>query len=382
MRGGRARRLAPRLAWLAVVAVPLVLLAAGCSAGVEEFPQDAMDPAGPIAREQDALWNLVFPIAVGIFVLVQGALIVAVVRFRKRDDDPSPPRQVEGNTRLELIWTIVPAVILAVVAVPTVRTIFDVAAEPEEALEVRVVAKQFWWEFQYIGEQGQGVVTAHDLHIPTEVPVRLRMESLSPQVPDTVDPRDIEGSERSPAAQAGVIHSFWVPRLAGKQDVVPGHIRSLTLEADEPGVYYGQCAEFCGIGHAEMRLRVIAQQSGEFQSWLDAQAEPAESGLDGLAGEGEALFAERGCVNCHTVRGYEGPEGQVANVRIGPDLTHFASREVFGGALFENDVGGDAENVAAWLRNPPEMKQGAQMPNLGLSEDDIDALVEYLQTLE
>lgn len=369
----RARR--PLVGWGLLLGT--VLLASGCAIGGDtagEFPQNALDPAGPIARSQDALWNLVFPIAIVVFILVQGVILIAVFRFRDRGED-APPKQVAGNTRLELMWTAVPALILAIIAVPTVGGIFELADDPgEDALQVRVIGKQFWWEFQYLGDEGQGVVTANELHIPAERPVRLQMEALNPQVPDTYDEADPEGS-RSLQSQGGVIHSFWVPRLAGKQDVVPGYERIMRIEADKPGERYsGQCAEFCGLAHAEMRFQVVTHTPDEFAAWLEQQSQPAASGLEGLAAQGEDLFGVN-CVACHVVDGHPANAG----IRIGPNLTHFASRQVFAGGLFDND---DPEQIAAWLRNPSEVKPGAQMPNVGLAEDEIDALVEYLQTLE
>ena len=332
----------------------LALLAGGCASG---GPQDILTPRGPIAREEDALWDLVFPIAVAVFVLVQVLILVAVFKFRAKPDDTAPPRQVHGNTRLEILWTIVPAMILAVIAVPTVRTIFSVAEDPgPDALQVAVVGKQYFWEFQYTGDEGQGVVTATELHIPTGRPVRLTMTSV--------------GVQNDPL---GVIHSFWVPSLAGKQDVVPGHERFLTIEAEEPGRYSGQCAEFCGLSHARMRFSVVAHDPADFDAWLSTQAEAAEEPADDLAQQGFEQFTQATCIACHAIKGYEGAEA-----RVGPDLTHFMSRESFAGGLLENNE----ENIKSWLRNPQAEKAGAQMPNLNLSEEQIDALTAYLQTLE
>jgi cytochrome c oxidase subunit 2 len=373
MRAGRPRR-SGLIGW-ALLTVAMLLLA-GCANA--DLPQDFLSPEGRIAREQDALWDLVFPIAVGVFVFVQAGLIFVMWRFRGRGDDTAIPHQLHGNTRLELIWTIIPALILAGIAVPTIRTIFDLAEEPEDALQVRVIGKQFWWEFEYLGDEGREVVTANELHIPTDRPVFLRMEALSPQIPDSLVPGDLD-STRNPQSLNGVIHSFWVPKLAGKQDVVPGHIRELSLEADSPGVYSGQCAEFCGIGHALMRFIVVAHEPADFEQWLAEQAEPAFDGQTGLAAEGRELFEAAACITCHAIEGYESQSGAQANVRIGPNLTHFASRRLFAGALFENE---DAEQLAAWLADPQDVKQGAQMPDLGLTEDQIAALVAYLQSLE
>lgn len=360
----------------AILLVGAAVLMTGCAIGGDqpgELPQDALDPEGPAAETAHRLWNIVFPIAVAVFVIVQGALIYLMVRFRDRGQ-AAPPRQITGHTRLEIAWTVIPALILAAISVPTVAGIFELAADPgEEALDVRVVAKQFWFGFEYLGEEGQDVITANEMHIPTGRPVHLTLESLNPQAPDTFDASDPEGS-RSEQSLEGVIHSFWVPSLAGKQDVIPGYQRTLTLAADEPGTYEGQCAEFCGLGHSEMRFEVVAHEPEEFQRWLDEQSQPADSDLDGLAAEGQDIFGQN-CVQCHAVEGHP----QNADVRIGPNLTHFASRDQFAGAVFDVD---DREQLAAWLRDPAAEKPGAQMPDLGLSEEDIDALVEYLYTLE
>jgi cytochrome c oxidase subunit II len=351
----------PFARWASVAG--LVLLVAGCAAG--DLPQNALDPAGPYAQIKDNLWRLVFPIAVAVFVLVQGGILYTVFKFRDRGE-PDLPRQVHGNTRLEIIWTIIPALILVGIAVPTVQTIFELAGDPgDDALQVRVIGKQYWWEFEYLGDEGQGVVTANELHIPTGRDVRLTLESQSAVVP--------EGPE-------GVIHSFWVPRLAGKSDVIPGQLRAMTLAADEPGVYPGQCAEYCGLSHSRMRFRVIAHEPAEFEAWLQARIEPAAEPIDGLAVQGQDLFEDLACIACHALDGHPAfADREDAGPRIGPNLTHFASRGVFAGGIFEND---DAEQLRAWLANPPGVKAGAQMPDLGLTDEQIDALIAYLQTLE
>jgi cytochrome c oxidase subunit 2 len=309
-------------------------------------------------------------------VLVQGLILFAIFRWRDRGGDEIP-KQVAGNTRLELLWTFIPAAILVAIAIPTVTAIFSLSDEPAEgALSVRVVAKQYWWEFEYLGDEGQGVVTANELHIPTGREITLNMQSLSATTPDpgADTPPDTVGD-----AGAAVVHSFWVPRLAGKQDVVPGHTRRMVIEADEPGIYPGQCAEFCGLSHARMRFEVIAHEPAEFDSWLAAQAEPVQPSGGGLAAEGQEMFASAGCVTCHAINGYEDVAGQEAAIRTGPDLTHFASRRKFAGGWFDVD---DEQQVKDWLANPQAVKAGAQMPNLGLSQDQIDALTAYLYSLE
>jgi cytochrome c oxidase subunit 2 len=307
----------------------------------------------------------VFPIAVAVFILVQGLIIVAIVRFRARPDDVDIPKQVHGNTRLEIAWTIVPAAILVWIAVPTVQTIFVLDAEPDEAerLNVTVVGKQYFWEFEY---PDYDVVTATELYIPVDTPVYLTLDGAP----------EYELADGTPTTDSNlVLHSFWAPRLAGKKDYVPGHRNNLTIQADEPGRYLGNCAEFCGLSHANMRFRVVALEQAEFDEWVEAQQQPAESPADEVAAQGEELFGAQ-CIACHAVDGH--PENR--DERIGPDLTHFMSREEFAGAIFDVD---DDEQLRRWIRNPPAEKPGAQMLAFpDLTDEELDALIAYLRTLE
>ena len=357
---GHQRRTAGRRVLRWAVPLGLAVLLAGCAG--DNLPQDFLAPEGPTARAQDRLWNIVFWVAVAVFVLVQTMLVVVLIRFRARPTDTQLPKQTHGNVKLEVVWTIIPALILAFIAVPTVRLIFELAAAPENPLEVRVVGKQYWWEFEYTGEEGQGVVTANELVIPINRPVRLSMESTGQADSDPL----------------GVIHSFWVPKLAGKQDVVPGHTRHLTFMAEEAGVTYsGQCAEFCGLSHANMRMAVHAVEPAEFEAFIEEQATPADIPTSGSAARGAELFTERQCIGCHAINGYEG-----AAARVGPDLTHFAGREKFAGYMLDNDINEGAENISAWLKDPQVVKPGSQMPDLGLTDEDTADLVEFLRTLQ
>ena len=347
--------------WLKVAAlITGALVLAGCSG--ENLPQSFLAPEGPIARKQDGLWNMVFIVATIVFVLVEVLLVAVLVKFRAKDDDRELPKQTHGNSVLEIVWTIIPALILMVIAVPTVALIFDLANAPKDALQVRVVAKQYWWEFEYLGDEGKGVVTANELAIPVNRPVQLTMESTG----------------QSNADPLGVIHSFWVPKLAGKQDVVPGHKRQLLIEAEKPGVSYsGQCAEFCGLSHANMRFAVLAMSDADFTAYLDQQSQPKTPPSSGDAAAGAELFTQRQCIGCHAISGYEGAEA-----RVGPNLTNFAERKKFAGYMIDNDINESAENVSAWLADPQRVKPGSQMPNLGLSDQDITDLVAYLRTLK
>jgi len=326
------------------------------SACSTDTPQSVLQPQGEFARKADALWDITFAIAIAVFVVVQGLLLYAIFRYRHKPGREAA--QFHGNTRLEIAMTIIPALILLGLAIPTVATVFDLAAEPTGAdvIHISVEGRQFWWRYDYTDLD---IVTANELHIPTGQPIDLSIEGYD------------------------VNHSFWVPRLGGTQDVVPGRTSRLTLEADDPGTYLGQCKEFCGLSHSNMNLRVIAHDPGDFEQWVSDQQEPAAAPSDSLAAEGAELFVNGAadaqfaggpsCASCHAIEGLDGAVGI-----IGPNLTHFAARNTFAGAIFQNNE----SNLRAWLANPPERKPGSQMPNLQLTTGQIDALVAYLQTLE
>jgi cytochrome c oxidase subunit 2 len=322
----------------------LGLLAVACGG---DKPQTTLDPAGEYARDPDKLWDLVFYIAVAIFVIVEAVLVFAVVKFRHKPDRHAA--QFHGNTKLEVVLTAVPAIILAAIAVPTVGQIFRLSEEPVgEYLNVEVQGRQFWWRFEY---PDLGVVTANELHIPVGQDVRLALDGYD------------------------VVHNFWVPRLAGGEDVIPTRTNHILMKADEPDVYLGQCKEFCGESHSRMRIRVVAQTPEEFEAWIaeqQAEAEPAASSV----AEGADIFSQT-CTACHAVAGTENAPADDSALS-GPNLTHFMSREMFAGNTFENNE----DNLRRWIDNPPAMKPGATMPDYGLSEQQIEAVVAYLQTLE
>jgi cytochrome c oxidase subunit 2 len=342
-----------------------VLLAACGTTDPADFPQDALSPEGPTARLADDLWRIVFPVAVGVFVLVQGLILVAVFRFRARPEQGDElPKQVAGNTRFEILWTAIPAAILAVIAVPTVQGIFALASEPDpaERIDVRVIGKQYWWDFEYLDT---GVVTANELVIPVDTPVYLELDGIG-------EYELADGTVTRPANL--VLHSFWVPRLAPKLDYVPNHRNYLTIEAERAGTYRGQCAEFCGLSHANMRFLVRAYEQDEYDDWLAAQAEPAAEAAGAVA-EGSELVGAN-CLICHSIQGHPQNRGE----RIGPNLTHLMSRETFASGIFDLD---DTEQLRRWIRNAPGEKPGAQMnPFPDLGDEDLDAIIAYLRTLE
>jgi len=382
----RLRRFVP----LASVALLLFLTACASNA-----PQDTLEPEGPIARKIDNLVNPVFLAAGVVFVLVEVGALLIMRRFRARpdDDDNTLPAQVHGNSALEIGWIAVPFLILAVIAVFTVVTVFEVDAEADDAtMSVQVIGQQWWWEYRY-DVDGDGrqddpddVVTANDLVIPAGTNVRLDVMS-----------RD-------------VIHSFWIPKLNGKKDAVPGRHHELTVASDEAGTFVGQCTEYCGLSHAYMRQRLIALPQDEFDAWLDNQQQGAQLPASGDANAGGNLFVSS-CSRCHLIEGVNDDEyeeqGSGNDVVSGhaPNLTHFATRGAFAGAILPlwetddpdgivqwDDIGGelDRDALEAWLRDPPAEKPMAAeldgpsrgMPDLELSEEQIDQLVAFLETLD
>lgn len=356
----RGRRTHARTLKIALFAAAAVALA-GCGS---DAGQSALDPAGPYAQVPHDLIIPVALIALAVFVLVQGLVIYTSWRYRDKGDD-ALPKQIHGNTKLEILWTIIPALILAVIAVPTVRGIFDMMGEPEgDFLTVEVIGHRWWFEYRY---PDHDIYTANELIVPAGVPVRLEMTATDPARQTT----------------QAVIHSFWVPQLAGKQDLEPGRTTYLNIEADEPGRYLGMCAEYCGLSHANMRIRVIAKSAEDYDAWIAAQTTPASEPEEGsLAARGRELFGDLGarqaCASCHQVW-----DGGARGPSTAPDLTHLFSRTEFAGAIHDLDEA----NLREWLRDPDSMKamsyevNGIGMPNLDLTDDELDALVAYLLTL-
>jgi cytochrome c oxidase subunit 2 len=350
----------------------LVALLAACG----DEKQDVFSPEGRVADDVNKLQVPIFIIAGVVGVLVLGLVWWATRRgMRQHRNDTDDPVQLEGNFKLEIGWTIAPAVLLALICVPTVATLFSIddadGAEELNGLEITVYGQQWWWSYEYDldpdEDDGPEIITANDLVIPAGIPISLAIES-----------RD-------------VIHSFWIPALAGTRDAVPGRTHSLVLEADEPGEFDGQCKEFCGLSHGNMKARVVALSMSEFETWLDQQQQEQallEEGDDGY--DGQVAFQSL-CASCHQINGVNEVEGDAALVAgHAPNLTHLMSREVFAGALFDlydPDTGTfNRPELEAWLRDPPgekPMSPGDRrgMPNLELSEDQIDDLVEYLTTL-
>jgi cytochrome c oxidase subunit 2 len=329
-----------------VLGLLAIIALAGCAGSPTWF-----EPASSNAALITHLGTAIFLIAIGVFVIVEAMLVFSVVRFsRKREGEAL---QIEGNRKLEIAWTAAPAIVLAVVFALSLQTLQSVAYSPApdpagtpagDAVHVRVVGHQWWWEFDY---PELNITTANELHVPVNTVVNFDLESVD------------------------VIHSFWVPQLAGKTDVIPGHINHTWFKADQLGTFHGQCAEFCGEEHALMQFQVVVQSPDQFQTWVAQQQAPAAA-MTGDAAKGEQLFLNGACIGCHTVNGTK------AAGKVGPNLTHLASRKYFAGNVFENN----AANLKKWLTDPPAMKPGTLMPNLHLAPTDIDALVAYLTSLK
>lgn len=337
----------PRCFRLLLAQPPLALAAIAGAAGAVELPvPNILDTASPNAAEVAGLFWLVMGFSVLVMIVVTVFMAAGIIGgIRDRDHDVDPP-QTHGNLMLEVTWTVVPLVILAILLVPTLRAIYDLDgfSAPEEAIEINVVGRQFWWEMTYTES---GVITANEVVAPVGTPIKLNL------------------------ASGDTMHSFWIPQVAGKTDLIPGNDRTLWFTPDREGVFYGQCAEICGDSHANMRLRLVALAPDEFRSWLAAAQQPAEAPQAEAAVAGAQLFVQKGCVNCHAVQGVN------TYNRTGPDLSHIGSRTSIASGMLPNT----RENMIRWLRYTDTVKPGVAMPNLGLSQGEAEQLASYLASL-
>jgi cytochrome c oxidase subunit 2 len=318
-----------------------------------EGPQATPSIFAPASTPSDSIYHLslfVLSITGAIFVTVASLVAYVVFRYRQHgQDDTSEPAQIYGSTQVELAWTVIPILIVVVLFLTTARMIFAIqdAPKPKAALDVTVVGHQFWWEFNY---PKLGIRAVNELHVPLSSP-----ESPKPTFLTLLS--------------ADVIHSFWVPQLSGKTDVVPNKVNELWIDPQHPGMYVGQCAQFCGVQHAKMLLRVYVDTPEQFAAWVKSQQQPAVS--DAGVAAGRHVFETQACMNCHTIR------GTVATGRFGPDLTHLMSRETLASGAMLNTK----ENLREWIRNPDTFKQGALMPAMQLTDQQLDELTAYLSTL-
>jgi cytochrome c oxidase subunit 2 len=313
-------------------------------------PTTIFAPASTPASEILGLASLVIGVTALIFVCVCALLIYAVFRFRKRpDDDDSEPAQFYGSNQVEVAWTVIPILIVVVLFLATARVITSVqkAEPPADSIQVVAIGHQFWWEYRY---PALGVVTANELHIPVSDSTRPTPTFITLLSADTD-------------------HSFWIPRLGGKTDLIPNRINSTWIDPYEPGLYLGQCAQYCGTQHAKMLLRVYVDSQDDFNRWVQQQREPARE--ERHITEGQRVFQSTACINCHAV------SGTVAVGQFGPDLTHLMSRDTIGSGIVPNTI----ENLRAWVRNPESLKPGSRMPSMGLTEQDLNSVTAYLATL-
>jgi cytochrome c oxidase subunit 2 len=317
-----------------------VLLVTGCSGDME-----SLNPVTDKGEDINRLFDLSFILSFIVMGLVFALLVYSLLRFR----GPGEPSEREGNTRLEIFWTSVPALLLVVLFIFTLRTMIDVDAGPEDdsdVLNVNVVGNQWWWSFEY---PDLGITTANELHLPVGRPIELSLTGKD------------------------VIHSFWVPEIGWKFDTIPGKTNTMRFTINEAGTFDGACTEFCGVQHAWMRISVVAEDADTFATWSESRAAPASEPSSQLARDGKATFLSLSCATCHTIQGVNDSN------EVGPDLTHLGSRSTLGAGVIENNEA----NLRAWILDPHAIKPGVLMPAFTtLSDDEIDSLVEYLKGLK
>jgi cytochrome c oxidase subunit 2 len=311
-------------------------------------PTNIFAPASTSAESIFGLSIFVLSTVAAIFVVVFSLLAYAAVRFRnKRGDNSSEPAQIYGSTQVELAWTVIPILIVVALFLAATRVILAVqnAPRPASALNVIVTGHQYWWEYRY---PQLNIVTANELHVPVSGPARPTPAFLTLLSADTD-------------------HSFWVPRLGGKTDLIPNHPNQMWIDPHQAGLFLGQCAQYCGTQHAKMLLRVYVQSPEEFDRWVHEQQQPAQH----ASSAGERIFESTACVNCHTV------SGTPAIGKFGPDLTHLMSRDTIAAGAAPNTH----ETLRLWIRTPDAIKPGSKMPAMGLNDQDLDAVTAYLETL-
>src|SRR5215471_6743122 len=335
------------------ILVFLFWCASAAIAEAADAPLSSTNIFAPASTPAKAIFGLsLFVLVVTglIFVVVFTLLVCAVVKFRVRGAHAGrEPAQVYGSTQIELAWTVIPVLIVAVLFLATARVIHAIqdAPKPAAALDVTVIGHQFWWEFRY---PKLGIVTANELHIPVSDPAHPTPTFLKLLSADTD-------------------HSFWIPELGGKTDLIPNRVNEMWLDPARPGIYLGQCAQYCGTQHAKMLLRVSVDRPEDFATWVQAQQQPALREEKVIAGK--RVFETTSCINCHAV------SGTPANGRFGPDLAHLMSRKTIASGAADNTH----QNLRLWIQNPDAIKPGSLMPAMKLNDPDLDALTAYLETL-
>jgi cytochrome c oxidase subunit II len=349
----RKRSLTNRVVGIAVLLAGFLLAARLC-AGAPTNPSQIPNIFQPESTPADYIFRLsvlVLAVTAIIFIVVFSLLVYSVAKYRKRaGDNGHEPPQVYGSNQVELAWTVIPILIVLVLFLATARVIQSVqdAPEPPGAIHVVAIGHQFWWEFRY---PSLGVVTANELHVPVSDPSHPTPTFLTLLSADTD-------------------HSFWVPRLAGKTDLIPNHPNHMWIDPHRTGLYLGQCSQYCGTQHALMLLRVYVDSHEQFDRWVQEQKTPAAA--NGEAEEGRRIFQSTACVNCHAV------SGTAAFGTFGPDLTHLMSRDTIASGATTNTP----ENLRSWIQDPNSIKPGSLMPAMTLSNRELDAVTGYLETLK
>lgn len=321
-------------------------------ATIVDYPANMFNPAATPAHSIFGVSMFVLALTAAIFVFVTSLLTYALIKFRKRDgDDSSEPVQVYGSNQIETSWTVIPLLLVLMLFLTSARVILGTqrVTKPASAVDVQVIGHQFWWEYRY---PKLGIITANEIHVPVSDPKQ--------PTPSFLEMSSVD-----------VIHSFWIPRLAGKMDLVPNQVNIMWFDPEKTGLYLGQCAQYCGTQHAKMLLRVYVDSPADFAAWVAAEQKPAAAPADAAAAEGKAVFEANACVNCHRV------QGTPSKGAFGPDLTHLASRDTIAAGAILNTP----ENLKKWIADPNELKPGALMPAMRLNDHDLDAVTKYMTTL-
>lgn len=314
------------------------------SDSISSIPSSIFNPQAPHAQAISHLFVVTLFVCAAIFSIVTGAVIFSLIKFRWREGE-AEPEQFAGNKTVEIIWSVIPLIIVIVLFALTVRAMQVSDPPAPKDPDLVVVGHQWWWEAQY---PKSGVITANEIHIPVGHPMSVRLDATD------------------------VLHEFWVPELTRKMTTVPHAQNHIWLEADKPGTYAGICSEYCGTQHAWMRFLVVAESQEQFDAWQKAQLAPAPAPDTPEKVAGWNVFRSMSCINCHAIGGTE------AKARVAPDLTHLASRKQIGAGVIDNTP----ENLRRWMHNPQDVKPGVKMPNFNFTDEQLTQIVTYFETLK
>lgn len=335
-------------------ALASVAMLSGCD---EAHPRNTLEPIADNGAISAWFYRMLLGLDAFILVIVVVLMVVALMKFRRKDGDDVLPEQSFGNIKLEVAWTILPTLIVVGITIPTLGGIFELAKKPDpnqKVIEVELTGKQWWWEFDY---KKEGINTANELHVEVGTQVALHLTS------------------------ADVIHSWWVPRIGGKRDATPGRTQPMYFRAREVGTFDGQCAELCGASHALMGTRIIVHPKDgpdSYDNWVAHARTPARKPTTPQEEAGQKVFSGKGCVACHSIAGVAELAPGARSMTSGPNLTHVGMRT----GIAANTLKNTPENLAKWVKNPQAVKPGAIMPNLGLSDQEAADVATYLTSLK